>query len=94
MAIFSFSLLLLALLVNEFRHLLRIRKGYAGYNFGFNFSFFIPTTIIALALGLLVISRTLKHWKSWTNLKMKWSLIGLALPTIGFWIYNVLRMIS
>ena len=53
--------MLIALLVNEFRHFFGFRKGYAGYNFGFNFSFFLPTTVIALILELVVIETTVKH---------------------------------
>ncbi len=93
MAFFSIGILFLALLVNEFRHLLGFRKGYGGYNFAFNFAFFLPSTIIALILGLGVILRTVKNWKNWTNLKEKWLLVGLALPAIGFWIFNILRMV-
>jgi len=93
MALFSLGFLLLAFLVNEFRHLFGFRKGYGGHNFAFNFSFFLPTTIIALILGLAVVGRTLKHWKIWTNLKKKWLLIGLAFPAIGFWIYNIYQIV-
>jgi hypothetical protein len=93
MAVLSLGFLMLGLLVNEFRHLFGFRKGFGGHNFAFNFSFFLPITIIALTLAIAVIGRTIKHWKTWNNIKRKWLLIGLAFPAIGFWIYNISRMI-
>lgn len=94
MAFASLGILIFALLVNEFREpLLGIKEGYAPHNFGFNFTFFLPAMLIALGLGLAVIGRTIKHWKTWTDLNKKWTLIGLSVPAIGLWAFMILRII-
>lgn len=93
MAFASLGILFFAILVNEFREpLLGIKKGYAPHNFSFNFLFFIPSILIALGLSLAVISQTIKHWNTWTNVNKKWTLIGLSFPAIGLWIFIVIRM--
>ena len=94
MAFASLGILIFSLLVNEFREpLLGIKEGYAPHNFGFNFTFFLPAMLTALGLGLAVIGRTIKHWKIWTDLTKKWTLIGLAVPAVGLWTYMILRII-
>ncbi len=93
MALFSLGFLTLTLLINELRYLFRLKKGSGVYNFAFKFSLFLPTTVIALILGLAITGKTIKHWKNWTNLKKKWLLIGLGFPAIRFWIHNISRMV-
>jgi len=94
MALASLGILILTLVINEFREpLLGIKKGYAPHNFGFNFMFFLPSMLITLGLGLAVVGRTIKHWKTWTDLNKKWTLIGLSIPAIGLWIFMLLRII-
>ncbi len=94
MAFGSLGILILTLLVNFLREpLLGVKEGYAPHNFGFNVMFFIPSMLIALGLGLAVIGRTIKHWKVWTNLSKKWTLIGLSIPAIGIWTFLILRII-
>ena len=94
MAFASLGILILTLVINEFREpLLGIKKGYAPHNFGFNFMFFLPSMLITLGLGLAVVGRTIKHWKTWTDLNKKWTLIGLSIPAIGLWIFMLLQII-
>jgi hypothetical protein len=94
MAFGGLGILILAIAVNFLREpLLGIKEGYAPHNFGFNFIFFLPSMLIALGLGLAVIGRTIKHWKIWTDLNKKWTLIGLSIPSIGIWTFLILRMI-
>ncbi|PKP15547.1 MAG: hypothetical protein CVU07_09765 [Bacteroidetes bacterium HGW-Bacteroidetes-23] len=93
MAFASLGVLILALVINEFREpLLGIKRGYAPHNFGFNFMFFLPSMLIAIGLGLAVIGRTIKHWKTWTNLNKKLILIGLSIPAIGTWAFMIIKM--
>ena len=93
MAFSSLGILIIAIVINEFREpLLGIKKGYAPHNFGFNFMFFLPCMLIAIGLGFAVIGRTIKHWRTWTNLNKKWTLIGLTIPAIGFWMFMIIRM--
>lgn len=94
MAFGSLAILIIALGVNFFREpLFGIKEGYAPHNFGFNIIFFLPSMVIALGLGLVVITRTIKHWKTWTDFKKKWILIGLSIPAIGLWAVMILRII-
>ncbi len=93
MAFTSLGILVFALLINEFREpLLGIKKGYAPHNFGFNFMFFLPSMLTTLGLGLAVVGRTIKHWKTWTDLNKKLILIGLSIPAIGIWTFMIIRM--
>lgn len=93
MAFASLGILIFSLLVNEFREpLLGIKKGYAPHNFGFNFMFFLPSMLIAVGLGFAVIVRTIKNWKTWTDLNKKWTLIALSIPAIGFWTFIFIRI--
>jgi len=48
--------------------------------------------LIAIGLGLAVIGRTIKHWKTWTNLNKKLILIGLSIPAIGTWAFMIIKM--
>jgi hypothetical protein len=94
MAFGSFGILIMAIVVNLLREpLFGIKEGYAPHNFSFNFIFFLPSMLIALGLGLAVIGRTIKHWKTWTDLRRKWMLIGLSIPAIGLWSFLILRII-
>lgn len=93
MAFASLGILILTFIVNEFRHLFGFAKGYAPHNFTFNFGFFLPAMLLALIFGLAVIGRTIKNWKNWTEIKKKWTLIGLSFPAIGIWIFFVLRLV-
>ncbi|WP_103072398.1 hypothetical protein [Aquimarina sediminis] len=94
MAFASSGILLFAIGINFLRELLLgINEGYAPHNFGFNFMFFLPAMITAFILALAVVGRTVKYWKTWTDLKKKWTLIGLSLPALGFWTFIVVRMI-
>ena len=81
MATLSAFLMILALGVNNYRHLFGFDRRYASDNFGFNFTFFIPVTFLALILGLLFIGITITNWKNW---RIKWLLLALSFPTIGF----------
>jgi len=93
MAFVSLGILILALLINEFREpLLGIKKGYAPHNFEFNFMFFLPSMLIAVGLGFAVVGRTIKNWKTWTDLNKKLMFIGLSLPAIGIWIFIIIKM--
>jgi hypothetical protein len=93
MALASLGILIFVLLVNEFREpLLGIKKGYAPHNFGYNFMFFLPSMLIAVGLGFAVIGRTIKNWKTWTDLNKKWTLIALSIPAIGFWIFIFIKI--
>ncbi len=93
MAFASFGILIFALFVNEFREpLFGIKKGYAPHNFGFNFMFFLPSMLMAIALGFAVIGRTIKHWKTWTDLNKKLILIGLSIPAIGIWTFMIVKI--
>ncbi|MDA0177388.1 MULTISPECIES: hypothetical protein [Mesoflavibacter] len=95
MAFSSLGILIIALLINEFRvPLFGIKKGYAPHNFGFNFTFFLPSMAIAIGLGFAVIGRTIKHWKTWTNLNKKLVLIGLSIPSIGILSFVIIKMFS
>lgn len=94
MAFASSGILLFTLGINYLREpLFGIKEGYAPHNFGFNFMFFLPAMLTALILGLAVVGRTIKHWKTWSDLKKKWTLVGLSLLPIGFWTFTILRMI-
>ena len=94
MAFGSLGILIIALSINYFREpLLGIKEGYAPHNFGFNVLFFIPAMLTALGLGLAVIGRTIKHWKTWSDLNEKWTLIGLSVPAIGIWACMILRIL-
>ena len=94
MAFASLGTLILAIVINEFREpLLGIKKGYAPHNFGFNFMFFLPCMLIAIGLGFAVIGRTIKHWRTWTDLNKKWTLIGLSIPAIGIWTFMIIRIL-
>lgn len=94
MAIGSLGILILVIVVNLFREpLLGIKEGYSPHNFSFNFIFFIPSLLIALGLSLSVVGRTIKHWKTWTDVRKKWILIGLSVPAIGLWSFLILRVI-
>ena len=94
MGIASCCILLFAIGINQFREpLLGIKEGYAPHNFSFNILFFLPSMLAALGLGLAVIGRTIKYWRKWTNLKKKWTLIGLSIPAIGLWTFMIIRII-
>ncbi|TPN86047.1 hypothetical protein [Aquimarina algicola] len=94
MAFASCGILLFALGINFLREpLLGIKEGYAPHNFGFNFIFFIPSMLAALILGLAVVGRIIKHWKTWRDLNKKWILIGMSIPAIGLWTFMIVRMI-
>lgn len=94
MAFASLSILILAIVVNHLREpLLGIKEGYAPHNFGFNIMFFLPSMLTALGLGLAVIGRTIKHWKTWTDLYRKWTLIGMSIPALGIWTFIILRIV-
>jgi hypothetical protein len=94
MAFASLGILVFAIMVNKFREpLLGIKEGYAPHNFSFNFMFFLPSMLTSLGLSLVVVGRTIKHWKTWTDLNKKWTLIGLSFPAIGLWIFMIIRMI-
>ncbi len=93
MAFTSLGILIFALLVNELREpLLGIKKGYAPHSFGFNFMFFLPSMLIAIGFGFAVIGRTIKHWKTWTDLNRKLMLIGLSIPAIGIWTFIIIKI--
>ena len=87
----SLGLLIFLLLVNEFRNYIGFAKGYAPHNFTFNIGFFLPSIFISMTIGIMAIGRTIKHWTNWTNLKMKWTIIGFSIPGIGFWAYIFLK---
>ena len=91
MAILSAFLMLTAFLVNNYRHLFGFNRRYASDNFGFNFTFFIPVTFLALIFGLSVIGITITKWK---NLKRKWLLLCLSLPAVGFWFFSFYNLIT
>ncbi len=94
MAYASAGILFFALGMNILREpLFGMKEGYAPHNFGFNFIFFLPAVLTALVLGLKVLKRTIKHWKTWGDSKKKWILIGLSLPSIAFWAFIILRII-
>ena len=94
MALAGLSILLIAIVVNYFREpLLGIKEGYAPHNFGFNFAFCLPSMFTALVIGLAVIGRTIKHWRTWADINKKWIFIGLSFPAIGFWTFMILRII-
>ncbi|EDM45099.1 hypothetical protein SCB49_03224 [unidentified eubacterium SCB49] len=93
MAVASLTILIFTLLVNEFREpLLGIKKGYAPHNFSFNIMFFLPSMLAAVGFGFAVIGRTIKHWKTWTDLNKKWTLIILSIPAIGYWTFILIRI--
>ncbi|AXP81601.1 hypothetical protein CJ739_2528 [Mariniflexile rhizosphaerae] len=93
MAFASLVILIFTLVINEFREpLLGIKKGYAPHNFGFNFMFFLPSMLIAIGLGFAVIGRTIKHWKTWTDLNKKLILLGLSIPSIGILTFMIIRI--
>ncbi len=95
MAFASLGILIVTLVINEYREpLFGIKKGYAPHNFGFNFMFFLPSMLIAIGLGFAVIGRTIKHWKSWTDLNKKLLLIGLSIPSIGFLTFLMTRIFT
>ncbi|WP_335977350.1 hypothetical protein [Gaetbulibacter jejuensis] len=87
MAYYSLGLLFFLLFVNEFRIYIGFAKGYAPHNFTFNILFFIPASFISMIIGIAAIGRTIKHWKSWREIKKKWIIIGLSMPGIVFWVY-------
>ena len=94
LAFTSLGILIFALLVNEFREpLLGIQKGYASHNFSFNIMFYIPSLFISLGLSVVVIGRTIKHWRTWADLNKKLVLIGLSIPAIVFWTFLVVQII-
>lgn len=94
MAFASLGILILSLVINEFREpLFGIKKGYAPHNFGFNFLFFLPSMLFAIGLGFAVIGRTIKYWKTWEDLNKKLTLIGLSIPSIGLLIFMIIRII-
>ncbi len=94
MAFIGCGILFFALGVNFLREpLFGIKEGYAPHNFGFNFMFFLPLMLTALILGLVVVGRTIKYWKIWTDLKKKWILIGMSIPAIGLWTFMIVRII-
>ncbi|MCX7550124.1 hypothetical protein [Xanthomarina sp. F2636L] len=93
MAFASLGILILALVINEFREpLFGIKKGYAPHNFGYNFTFFLPSMLIVIGLGFVVIGLAIKHWKTWTDLNKKLILIELSFPAIGIWIFIIVKM--
>jgi len=95
MALTSFILLTLALLINFFREpLLGTKEGYAPHNFSFNFLFFLPTILISLGLGIAVIVRTIKHWENWNSLNRKLIFIGLSSPIILLFIFRTIRILT
>ena len=95
MALTSFILLALALLINYFREpLLGVKVGYAPHNFSFNFLFFLPVIFTSLGLGIAVIGRTVKHWKKWNNLNKKLIFIGLSSPIILLFIFQTIRILT
>lgn len=95
MALTSFALLFIALLINYFREpLLGIKEGYAPHNFSFNFLFFLPAILTSLGLGVAVIGRTIKHWKKWKNLNKKLLFIGLSSPVILLFIFQIIRILT
>ena len=95
MALTSFILLIITLLINYFREpLLGIKEGYAPHNFSFNFLFFLPAIITSLGLGIAVIGRTMKHWKRWNNLNKKLIFIGLSSPVILLFIFQTIRILT
>ena len=91
MAYSSLGLLFFLLLINEFRNYIGFVKGSAPHNYAFNIGFFLPTTFISMATGIVAIGRTLKNWKSWPNLKKKWIIIALSIPGISFWVFIFLK---
>ena len=94
MALTSFILLILALLINYFREpLLGVKQGYAPHNFSFNFLFFLPAILTSLGLGIAVIGRTIKHWKNWKSLDKKLIFIGLSSPVILLFIFQTIRIL-
>ncbi|MFT0715209.1 hypothetical protein [Flagellimonas lutimaris] len=93
MAIGGFGILIIALLINYLREpLFGIKEGYAPHNFGFNFTFFLPSMLTALILGMIVFGRTVKYWKTWTDLNKKWIFIALSIPAIGLWTFMIFRI--
>jgi len=95
MALTSFTLLIITLLVNYFREpLLGIKEGYAPHNFSFNFLFFLPAIITSLGLGIAVLGRTIKHWKKWNDLNKKLIFIGLSSPVVLLFIFQTIRILT
>jgi len=55
-ALLSGGYFFIILIINEFRYeLFNIRPGYAPHNFGFNFTFFLPSTFLVLIGAFLVL---------------------------------------
>ncbi|UAB82292.1 hypothetical protein INR76_05900 [Marixanthomonas sp. SCSIO 43207] len=95
MALTSFTLLIITLLVNYFREpLLGIKEGYAPHNFSFNFLFFLPAIITSLGLGIAVLGRTIKNWKKWNDLNKKLIFIGLSSPVVLLFIFQTIRILT
>ncbi|MFC4634426.1 hypothetical protein ACFO3O_10945 [Dokdonia ponticola] len=95
MALGSFTLLMIALLINYFREpLLGIKEGYAPHNFSFNFLFFLPAILTSLGLAIAVVGRTIKHWKKWGDLNRKLLFFGLSSPVILLVAFQIIRILT
>lgn len=87
--IFAIGLLVITLIVNEYRfELFGIRPGYAPHNFGFNMFFFLPSTLISLVSALIVLVRK----PIIENKRVKLYSILIVSPIYLLWIWQIIRM--
>lgn len=95
LAITSLVFFIVVLTINYFRlALFGVVPGYAPHNFSFNLLFFIPTNFLILIMALIVITRILNNWNNWGSLKERIIPLGLTIPIVGLWIFQIVRILN
>jgi len=87
MALISFCLVVLAILIDNIKEpLFGLKAGDETQNFSLNLFITGFSMLLSFILSLFVFIRVVKYWKLWPNQRVKFIILGLALPAIILYI--------
>jgi hypothetical protein len=90
----TFFIFLISLIVSEFRQFFGFDPHWAGDNFGFNFLFLFPMTIICVSILFFTGGLTIGYWKTFPSLPKKIVTIILSYGVIIFVSYVFLSALK